>query len=127
MNPGNRPFCQELATSSSARASFGASLHPLRCGTSLSSEEAIHLVTCLRDFAKRWFDNCRLSKDGAGMGCAVPACYGRSVCTRCKGGTASDQGGRATSPHLLLSIVSGGRSRGCTSRATALPVVTYRP
>ena len=44
-----------------------------------------------------------------------------------QGGTASDQGGRATSPYLLLSIVSGGRSRGCTSRATALPVVTHRP
>lgn len=63
---------------------FGAALHPLRRGTSLSTEEAISLVTCLRDFAKRWFDNCKFSKDGAGMGCALPACYGRSVCTRCR-------------------------------------------
>lgn len=63
---------------------FAATLHPLRRGTSLTNEEAISLVTCLRDFAKRWFDNCRFSKDGAGMGCALPACYGRSVCTRCK-------------------------------------------
>ena len=45
-----------------------------------------------------------------------------------QGRTASDQG-RATSPYLLLSIVSGGCSGGCTSgcRATAQPVVTYRP
>lgn len=63
---------------------FAAALHPLRRGTSLTNEEAVSLVTCLRDFAKRWFDNCRFSKDGAGMGCALPACYGRSVCTRCK-------------------------------------------
>ena len=63
---------------------FGAALHPLRRGSSLTNEEAVALVTCLRDFAKRWFDNCRFSKDGAGMGCALPACYGRSVCTRCK-------------------------------------------
>ena len=63
---------------------FGAALDPLRRGTSLTTQEATSLIGCLRDFAMRWFENCRSSKDGAGMGCALPACYGRSVCTRCE-------------------------------------------
>ena len=49
----------------------------------MSSEEAGRLLGSLRDFARRWFENCRSSRDGAGMGCALPACYGRSVCTLC--------------------------------------------
>lgn len=62
---------------------FRARLHPLRQGCSLGKEETCRLLAELCAFSKSWFDNCRQSLDGAHMGCSLPLCYGRSICTEC--------------------------------------------